>query len=122
MTKQLLLIFCFSLLCSNTAIKSNKKTSLSKQYITVLGIAQDAGYPHIGCQKFCYVALYKDKCKKQRFSILYLLDGKKISSVIMREINPDSISSMHVIKDAEKMKTYTQEQYSSILLIHLKKQ
>jgi hypothetical protein len=101
------------LLCFNTAIELNKKTSLSKQHITVLGIAQDAGYPHIGCQKSCCTNFYEGKYKKQRFSVLYLLDGKKISSVIMREINPDSISSMHVTKDAEKMKTYTQEQYSS---------
>jgi hypothetical protein len=46
--------------------------------------------------------LFNTNLKKQQSHILYLLDGKKISSVIMREINPDSVSSMHVIKDEKK--------------------
>ena len=29
------------------------KQELSNQFITVLGNVQDAGYPHIGCEKFC---------------------------------------------------------------------
>ena len=27
------------------------KTSKASQYITILGTAQDGGFPHIGCQK-----------------------------------------------------------------------
>ena len=32
---------------------SEYKTSNNNNFITVLGIAQDAGYPHIGCKKDC---------------------------------------------------------------------
>ena len=32
---------------------SCEKQELPNQFITVLGNVQDAGYPHIGCEKFC---------------------------------------------------------------------
>ena len=32
---------------------STDKTSKASQYITILGTAQDGGFPHIGCQKKC---------------------------------------------------------------------
>ena len=65
--KQLLLLFCISLISCNkeTRIVENKKES--KQYITVLGIAQDAGYPHIGCQKECCANFYNGTSKKHFF-------------------------------------------------------
>jgi len=65
--KQLLLLFCISLFSCNkeTRVVENKKES--KQYITVLGIAQDAGYPQIGCQKKCCANFYNGTYKKQKW-------------------------------------------------------
>jgi hypothetical protein len=40
--KQLLLLFCFFLTSFDKEVKSVKNENISKQYITVLGIAQDA--------------------------------------------------------------------------------
>jgi pyrroloquinoline quinone biosynthesis protein B len=72
--KQLLLLFYISLISCNkeTRIVENKKES--KQYITVLGIAQDAGYPHIGCQKECCANFYNGTSKKQKVVSLGLVD------------------------------------------------
>jgi pyrroloquinoline quinone biosynthesis protein B len=72
--KQLLLLFCISLFSCNkeTKVVENKKES--KQYITVLGIAQDAGYPHIGCQKECCANFYNGTYKKQKVVALGLVD------------------------------------------------
>ena len=35
------------------------KASKANQYITILGTAQDGGFPHIGCQKKCCDDFYK---------------------------------------------------------------
>ena len=72
--KQLLLLFCISLFSCNkeTRVVENKKKS--KQYITVLGIAQDAGYPQIGCQKECCANFYNGTYKKQKVVSLGLVD------------------------------------------------
>jgi pyrroloquinoline quinone biosynthesis protein B len=50
------------------------KTPVFKQYITVLGVAQDGGYPHIGCQKECCANVYKGINKRKSVVSLGLLD------------------------------------------------
>jgi len=43
----------------------NERTEL-KQYITILGVAQDGGYPHIGCQKICCADFYDEKKRQKK--------------------------------------------------------
>jgi pyrroloquinoline quinone biosynthesis protein B len=90
MIKQVLLLFCFSLLCGNTRTELIKKTAISDQYITVLGIAQDAEYPHIGCQKSCCINFYKGKHKKQKVVSLGLVDieNRKNGCLKLLQISP----------------------------------
>ena len=45
-----------------------------EQYITVLGIAQDAGFPQIHCEKDCCKAFYNKTEAKKRVSCLGLVD------------------------------------------------
>ena len=45
-----------------------------KQYITILGTAQDGGYPHIGCQKTCCTSFYNGKNSKKNVVSLGLVD------------------------------------------------
>ncbi|MBN4070437.1 MBL fold metallo-hydrolase [Olleya sp. AH-315-F22] len=52
-------------------IEPNKKPS---QYITVLGIAQDAGFPHIDCNNDCCNAFYVGFESKKLVSCLGLVD------------------------------------------------
>ncbi|WP_282044360.1 MBL fold metallo-hydrolase [Winogradskyella flava] len=46
----------------------------SKQYITVLGIAQDAGFPQINCERACCAAFYEGNETKKLVSCLGLID------------------------------------------------
>ena len=73
----LLLVFLsITLSCSETAIekKSSTKSASLKQYITVLGIVQDGGYPHIGCQKICCANVYNGINKRRNVVSLGLVD------------------------------------------------
>jgi len=47
-----------------------------EQFITVLGIAQDAGYPQIGCNKACCEAYYNGNESKKMVSCIGLVDRK----------------------------------------------
>lgn len=71
--------------CTKT---SNKKTTSSKQYITVLGIAQDGGYPHIGCQKTCCQSIYKGLSKRKSVVSLGLID-QELNGKWIFEATPD---------------------------------
>lgn len=77
----------------------------------------------IAYKNFTYNENYTSKTNPERkkSNVLYLLNGKEISSDIMKEIDPESIASINVIKDTEGIKKYTQEKYDGIILIHLKK-
>jgi pyrroloquinoline quinone biosynthesis protein B len=86
--KQLLLLFCFFLTSCDEEAKSVKNENISKQYITVLGIAQDAGYPHIGCQKTCCAHFYNGHYKKQKVVSLGLVDTKNKQKWLF-EASPD---------------------------------
>lgn len=46
----------------------------SNQYITVLGIAQDAGYPHINCENDCCKSFYDGAESRKLVSCLGLVD------------------------------------------------
>lgn len=58
--------------CNSTPEKIQSPSS--QQYITILGTAQDAGYPHIGCQRECCANFYNGKQQKQRVVSLGLVD------------------------------------------------
>jgi pyrroloquinoline quinone biosynthesis protein B len=71
--------------CSKT---SNEKTIPLKQYLTVLGIAQDGGYPHIGCQKTCCQSIYKGLAKRKSVVSFGLID-KELKGKWIFEATPD---------------------------------
>jgi pyrroloquinoline quinone biosynthesis protein B len=45
-----------------------------KPFIQILGVAQDGGYPHIGCEKLCCAPAWQDATKKQFVVSLALVD------------------------------------------------
>ena len=49
---------------------------LPDQFLVVLGIAQDAGYPQAGCEKECCDAYYSGKEDKKLVTCLALVDTK----------------------------------------------
>jgi len=48
--------------------------TLPDEFLVVLGVAQDAGYPQIGCDKECCDAYWKGKEGKKLVSCLALVD------------------------------------------------
>lgn len=83
------LIICFFFSGCNSDIKE-VDTPITKngQYITVLGIAQDAGYPHIDCYKSCCQLYYDKKESKKLVSSLGLVDQENKQKWLF-EATPD---------------------------------
>ena len=84
--KLLFLAFVFTLSACN--IKTDNPISKPNQYITILGIAQDGGFPHIGCQKVCCKNYYNGIFKKKNVVSLGLVDLQNIQKWIF-EATPD---------------------------------
>lgn len=75
--------------CKPTGEKEEKKEKkLPDQFIVVLGVAQDAGYPQIGCQKECCKAFYEGKESKKHITSFALVDRKKKKYWLL-EATPD---------------------------------
>jgi pyrroloquinoline quinone biosynthesis protein B len=85
--KSLLLLFvCICIGCQTKKVENN--TTKHSQYITILGIAQDGGYPHIGCEKICCTNYYNGTNKKQKVVSLGLVDLQNSQKWIF-EATPD---------------------------------
>ena len=74
--KLLFILFAFTIASCTSKKETISKSKIPKtgQYITVLGIAQDGGFPHIGCQKECCKNYYNGTYKKQKVVSLGLVD------------------------------------------------
>lgn len=77
-----------------TSKSKTNETKLHAQFITVLGIAQDAGYPHIGCDKVCCNAFFKEEESKKLISCLGLIDLKNNRKYIF-DATPDFTQQVH---------------------------
>ncbi len=78
-----LFIICFVGCSSN-----HESQEITKQYITILGTAQDGGFPHIGCQKKCCDDFYKGISPKQKVVSLGLID-REAQQKFLFEATPD---------------------------------
>ncbi|NQY07733.1 MAG: pyrroloquinoline quinone biosynthesis protein PqqB, partial [Flavobacteriaceae bacterium] len=90
----LLLVF---LSCKEKDFVLDNKQILPKQYITVLGIAQDAGYPHIGCEKKCCQAFYSGKESKKHVTSLGLVDQLENEKYLF-EATPDISQQLQILE------------------------
>lgn len=101
MRKLTLFVFLLGALsCSKPEISSIP----TQQYITILGIAQDGGYPHIGCQKKCCQSIYKELSTRKSVVSLGLID-KELNGKWIFEATPDlstqlaNLEQNHLKKD-----------------------
>ena len=86
----------------------------SQQYITVLGTAQDGGFPHIGCQRECCANFYNGTTKKQKVVALGLID-KDAQKKFLFEATPD-ISTQ--LDDLERNHLKTETIIDGVFLTH----
>lgn len=84
-------------------------------YVQVLGVAQDGGYPHFGCEKNCCKMAWKDATKKRFVVALALVDPRSKKWWLM-EATPD------IKEQIEYFKTLTKGAYNylpeGILITH----
>lgn len=66
-------------------------------YITILGIAQDAGYPQIDCDKNCCTSFYNNTETKKMVSCLGLVDLETKSKWLF-DATPDISEQIQVLK------------------------
>ena len=95
----LCLIFCFIFFnCEDKVKKEDKKyIENPSQYITVLGTAQDAGFPQINCNKACCKAFYNGDESKRLISCLGLVDLEKNKKYLF-DATPDIIPQTQLLK------------------------
>lgn len=74
-----------------------KHRDLPEQYITVLGIAQDAGYPHINCENACCADYYSGKESKKLVSCLGVVDLIAKQKYIF-DATPDFTEQSQILK------------------------
>jgi len=92
---QICCCFCLILSCQDNG---EVQSFSAKQYITILGVAQDAGYPQIACKKACCNLYYEGKEPKKRVSCLGLID-KTTHEKWLFDATPDLVSQAQELKD-----------------------
>ena len=100
---QLLVLITTSLLfgCSQNENNQTAKPEADtnpKQYITILGIAQDAGFPQINCEKSCCKSYYEGKESKKLISCLGLID-KSDNRKWLFDATPDIAEQIQILKE-----------------------
>lgn len=103
-TFQILCLICFFTLFNCNSNKEDAPGGITKtvkenpkQYITVLGIAQDAGYPHINCENDCCQSYYNGEETKKLVSSLGLIDLENKNKYIF-DATPDFTEQTQALK------------------------
>ena len=78
-------------------VVTNNKNELPGKFLVVLGIAQDAGYPQIGCSKECCKAYWEGKEEKKNVTCLALVD-RVTNQYWLFEATPDITTELHYLQ------------------------
>lgn len=70
-------------------------------YVQVLGVAQDGGYPHFGCEKKCCKMAWKDDGKK-RFPVALAIVDPKSKKWWLTEATPDIKDQIELFSQLSK--------------------
>ena len=112
----LFILWILLISCSSNEVKEGKKEiekiSNAGIELIVLGTAQDAGYPQIGCQKECCTSIQNNRSKGSWVSCLGLLDHDQNAFYIF-DATPNFAEQFDYIKT-----TYPDYQLKGIFLTH----
>lgn len=78
---------------------NQRKETDANLFIKVLGVAQDAGYPQIGCSSECCKAVQEGKETKKHVVSLALID-RNTSEYILFEATPDITHQINEVKNS----------------------
>ncbi len=93
-----LILFFLSCSESNPAPISKKAVSENAN-ITILGIAQDAGYPQANCKKDCCKAVWKKEVARKMVSCISLIDPKNNKAWIF-DATPDFKDQLYLLQES----------------------
>ncbi len=93
--KGLLIISAFLFFCI-CSCKEQPAKQETHQFVVITGIAQDAGYPQLGCTKECCAAYYAGKADKKHVVSLALIDQSS-QQYWLFEATPDITAQMQLI-------------------------
>ena len=97
MRKIIITVMLLSLFTSFDIFSKNINDSKShKPYAVVLGIAQDGGYPHAGCERRCCANLWKNDSLKKMVSCISVIDPKS-GLAWMIDATPDFSKQYNII-------------------------
>jgi len=85
-----------------------------EQYITILGVAQDAGYPQVACERACCELFHEGKEAKKRVSCLGLID-KTTHEKWLFDATPDMTAQLD---DLKRNHINNQQLINGIFLTH----
>jgi pyrroloquinoline quinone biosynthesis protein B len=106
-TNHILYLIVLLLITACTSVVNNEnntddsnviKNKISNQYITVLGVSQDAGFPQINCEKPCCKDYFDEKTTSKFVSCLGLID-KDNNQKWLFDATPDIKEQIHLLKD-----------------------
>jgi pyrroloquinoline quinone biosynthesis protein B len=103
----LVVVLAFIAGCGQMNNKADVKgKDLPDQFLVVLGIAQDAGYPQAGCEKECCMAYYNGKEEKKLITCLALVD-RKTKQYWLIEATPDIAAQLKNLQSYLAVADYT---------------
>lgn len=79
------------------AIAKQYEGALPDQFLVVTGIAQDAGYPQIGCTKECCASFWKGNEGKKHITSLAVID-RGLKKYWLFEATPDITAQLHFVQ------------------------
>ncbi|MBL0233007.1 MAG: pyrroloquinoline quinone biosynthesis protein PqqB [Chitinophagaceae bacterium] len=94
--------------------ENKKKTELPQQFVVVLGVMQDAGYPQLGCEKECCKAFWEGRESKKHVVSLGVVD-RVANEYWLIEATPDIKEQLHVMENYLPSKNYSP---SGIFITH----
>jgi pyrroloquinoline quinone biosynthesis protein B len=98
------LILFFALLTLSCQSTGEQTSADSGQYLLVLGIAQDAGFPQAGCEKSNCSLVWEGKEEARHATSLGLVD-RESGQTWMFEATPDFKEQLHYLQNESGIKT-----------------
>ena len=94
------LFICLTIIfgCHSKQPSEVDKKKLPDKFLVVLGIAQDAGYPQIGCDKECCKSYWEGKEEKKHVVCLALVD-RITNQYWLFEATPDIREQLHTLQE-----------------------
>jgi pyrroloquinoline quinone biosynthesis protein B len=108
------LLALLTLLSCQQEVRTDVVATTADQYIVILGIAQDAGFPHIGCKTKWCEEYYQGKRAKEKVISLGLVDQNENKKFLF-DATPDMTTQL---ADLEQNHLKTQNIIDGVFITH----